>query len=258
MSTNNKDIKLDSSKTNGLITKIWGPHFWEVLHCVSFGYPLNPTEENKRDYKNFYIAVKNVLPCKYCRESYSIFILEEERTKFKDSDFSNRDNLTKWVYKLHERVNEKIGINYGVTYEDVYNKYESFRAQCMPAQQSCNMPIYLKANSYKNADRKHTPIIEVEVMEKIKKYAEKRGVSFDKNIHKLLKLPRDSIEWVTRDNLCYKIIKKMRLDGIPCVEPEGEYKGLPTVYELKLISLLSTNICCKELTEILDKIIKKY
>ena len=42
-----KKIKLDDSKTNGLITKIWGPHFWETLHCVSFGYPLEPTEEQK-------------------------------------------------------------------------------------------------------------------------------------------------------------------------------------------------------------------
>ena len=113
---------LDSSKTNGLITKIWGPHFWEVLHFVSFGYPLEPTDQHKKDYKDFYVAVKNVLPCKYCRESYSKFILEEDRTRLTDNDLTNRDSLTRWVYKLHERVNEKIGIHYKTTYEDVFNK----------------------------------------------------------------------------------------------------------------------------------------
>ena len=245
---------LDSSKANGLITKIWGPHFWEVLHFVSFGYPLEPTEQHKKDYRDFFVSVKNVLPCKYCRVSYGEFILNEERTKLTDNDLKNRENLTKWVYKLHERVNEKIGINYGVTYDDVYNKYENIRAQCMPAQQSCNMPIHLKANAYKKADRKHMPVIPVETMQKIKKYATLRGIEFGDDIMKILKLNRDSPEWIKRDELCYKIIKKMRLDGISNVETKGVYKGLPSEYELKLISLLSTTICCKDLEEIVQKI----
>ena len=245
---------LDSSKTNGLITKIWGPHFWEVLHFVSFGYPLEPTDQHKKDYKDFYVAVKNVLPCKYCRESYSKFILEEDGTKITDNDLINRDSLTRWAYKLHERVNEKIGMNYGVSYEDIYDKYESIRAQCMPAQQSCNMPIHLKANSYKKADRKHMPIISVDVMTKLKDYAAKRGVEFGDNIKNILKIERNNPEWVLRDSLCYKIIKKMRLEGIPSVEKDGEFKGLPTIYGLKLISMLCTTICCKELSELINKI----
>jgi hypothetical protein len=249
---------LDSNKSNGMITKIWGPHFWEVLHFVSFGYPLEPTEQHKKDYKDFFVSVRNVLPCKYCRESYSEFILQEDRTKLKDEDLKNRDSLTRWVYKLHERVNEKIGINYGVTYDDVYNKYENIRAQCMPANKSCNMPIHLKANAYKKAERKHMPIISVDIIEKIKKYAVKRGVEFGTDITKLLKIERDNGEWILRDELCYKIIKKMRLQGIPSVETDGEFKGLPTIYELKLISLLSTTICCKELNEIIEKINKEF
>ena len=46
----------------------------------------------------------------------------------------------------------------------------------------------------------------------------------------------------------------MRLEGIPSVEKDGEFKGLPTIYELKLISMLCTTICCKELSEISNKI----
>ena len=124
----------------------------------------------------------------------------------------------------------------------------------MPAQQSCNMPIHLKANAYKKADRKHMPIISVNVMIKLKDYAARRGVKFGDNIKNILKLERDSSEWTLRDNLCYKIIKKMRLEGIPSVEKDGEFKGLPTIYELKLISMLCTTICCKELLELINKI----
>ena len=67
MSTTNNNTKLDDSKTNGLITKIWGPHFWETLHCVSFGYTLEPTVENKKDYKQFFIFEKRNFPaiCRY-------------------------------------------------------------------------------------------------------------------------------------------------------------------------------------------------
>ena len=249
---------IDSSKTNGLITKIWGPHFWEVLHYVSFGYPLEPTEQHKKDYKDFYVSVKNVLPCKYCRESYSNFILEEEKTKLQDTDLLNRDSLTRWVYKLHERVNEKIGMDYKVSYDDVYYKYENIRAQCIPANQSCNMPIHLKANAYKVSERKHAPVISVENMLKFKKYAETRGVNFNDEISKILDLPRNDYRWILRDRLCYKIIKKMRIDGITSLETDGKYKDLPTVQELKLIGMLSTNICCKDLTELGDKVQALY
>ena len=249
-------LKIDDSKTNGLITKIWGPHFWEVLHFVSFGYPLEPTPDNKKDYKEFYLSVRNVLPCRYCRESYSDFILKEDRTKLTDKDLENRDSLTRWVYKLHERVNEKIGIHYKTTYEDVFNKYETLRAKCMPAKKSCNMPIYLKANSYKIAEIKQAPVIDTSLYDAIKKYAKLRDVEFDKDIHKLLNLPRSHKSWQLRDKLCWKIIKKMRNEGIASVEKDGPYKNLPTVYELKLLALLSTNICCTELNEIVDNIKK--
>ena len=33
---------------------IWGPHFWYILHIISFDYPLRPTEYDKRVYHDFY------------------------------------------------------------------------------------------------------------------------------------------------------------------------------------------------------------
>ena len=46
-------IELDDNKNNGLITKIWGPAMWESIHCIAFGYPIEPTEEQKQNYKNY-------------------------------------------------------------------------------------------------------------------------------------------------------------------------------------------------------------
>ena len=240
-------LSLDDSKTNGLITKIWGPHFWETLHCVSFGYPLEPSEEQKKTYRQFFISVKDVLPCKYCRDSYTNFILTEDGTKLLESDLSNRDNLTRYIYKLHNRINTKLGITYNVTYEDIVKKYESYRAVCIPKAKSCSMPLYLKANSYQMAELKHASVMREDFFDKIKLYAKIRDVEFSDSIKNLKNYKRSNDNWKIRDKYCWLLINKMRKKGIPSVEPDGKYKNLPTVSELKLMQMLCTNICCDEL-----------
>jgi hypothetical protein len=250
------DESLDESKSNGLITKIWGPCFWETLHCVSAGYPLEPTDTDKKNYKDFYISVKNVLPCKFCRESYDVFITKENDTLIDDNVFESREKLMLWVYKLHERVNLKLGMTYNVTFDEVKDRLESFRAKCIKGKKTCAMPLNLKANSFGKAEQKNAPVINLKFYESFKTYAKKRGVEFNDEIIKLLKLKHNNEIWIKRDEYCVKLIKKMRLEGIPSVEPKGEYKNLPTFEELKLVKMLSTNICCEELEQI-NKMLKE-
>ena len=38
------DEKEDPNAKNGLMTKVWGPAGWLFLHCVTFGYPLDPDQ----------------------------------------------------------------------------------------------------------------------------------------------------------------------------------------------------------------------
>jgi len=254
LKSKHSELKLDDSKTNGLITKIWGPHFWETLHIISFGYPLEPTDEHKKNYKDFYVAVRNVLPCKYCRESYTKFVLEDADTKLLDSDLKSRDTLTRWVYKLHNRVNTKIGMDYKVTYDDIIEKYESMRAICVPKAKSCSMPLDLKARSYHMAEIKHAPVIKEEYFDIIKIYAKIRKIEFQDSIKKLNGLGRNDEYWLVRDKYCWGLINKMRKNGVPSVEQEGKYKNLPTIMELKLMKMMSTTICCEEINKICENI----
>jgi hypothetical protein len=247
---------LDESKSNGLITKIWGPHFWETLHCASAGYPLEPSDNDKKNYKDFYIAVGNVLPCKFCRESYEEFITKDKDCIINDTVFESRENLMLWVYKLHERVNLKLGMTYNVTFDEVKDRLESFRAKCMKGKKSCAMPLNLKANSFEKAEHKNAPVMDEKFYISFKSYAKRRGIEFNDEILKLAKLDHTHEIWKYRDIYCVKLIKKMRLKGLPSVELDGEYKNLPTIEELKLIKMLSTNICCEELNQIL-KILKE-
>lgn len=245
---------MTDNKNNGLITKIWGQFAWELYHSVTFGYPLEPTIEQKQQYKFFFIYFGFVLPCKYCRDSYKEFINSDPDACLKDSDLENRDSLTRWGFRLHERVNKKLGLNYNLTYEDIYEKFESYRAKCMPNEKGCNMPLDLKTNSFQKSKIQHAPVINLESFYKFKKYAELRGVIFDDRIINILKLKRNDKNWLLRDKKCRQIINKMRLKGIPSVEKDGKYINLPTVQELKLIRLLCSNICCEELNIIINKL----
>ena len=252
------DINIEDNKNNGLITKIWGQAMWESLHCIAFGYPIEPTDEQKNNYKAFFTNLMNVMPCKFCRDSYKDFITKEDDTIFTDSDLKNRETLTRWVFKIHNRVNKKLGIDYNLSYEDIVNKYESYRAKCIPNENGCNMPLNLKAQSFLKSTIIHAPVIHIDQYNKIKKYAEMRDIRFDDRILKIFDIKnRYEDAWLLRDKKCVKIIKNMRLNGVYPVEKDGKYKNLPTISELKLISLLSTNICCEELDqicEIIDKL----
>ena len=110
-----------------MLTAVWGPSMWHYLHTMSFNYPINPTKEEKKDYKNFVISLKNVLPCKYCRinlkNNFKIHPLKECHMK-------NRETFSKYIYKLHEIVNKMLNKKSALTYCDVRERYEHFRARC--------------------------------------------------------------------------------------------------------------------------------
>lgn len=76
-----------------------------------------------------------------------------------DDIVKNRDTLTHWIYNLHNKVNQKLGITYDITYDDFVEKYETFRAKCKHDNNGCVMPIELKADAYKRNLYKEAPVI---------------------------------------------------------------------------------------------------
>jgi len=121
---------------NGLMTRIWGPSGWLFLHCISFGFPykIDPTNpehiEKQNDYYRFFYYLGKVMPCKYCRNSYMEFF-----TKLSPmSKLGSRKEFTKWLYDIHNMVNEKLGVPEceKPTFEEIEERYQSFRASCAP------------------------------------------------------------------------------------------------------------------------------
>ena len=119
--------KKDYYSGDGMLTTVWGPSMWHFLHTMSFNYPVSPTEDDKKHYRDFMLSLQYILPCKYCRQNltknYKVFPL-------RSSDLENREKFSRYVYKLHEMVNKMLKKKSGLTYCDVRERYEHFRSRC--------------------------------------------------------------------------------------------------------------------------------
>jgi len=112
---------------DGMMTAIWGPSLWHALHTISFNYPVKPTSADKLQYRNFMYSLENVLPCGKCRENLRIYYKHNPLTS---KCLGSRRSLSMYVYKLHESVNKLLGKRSGLTYCEVRDLYEHFRARC--------------------------------------------------------------------------------------------------------------------------------
>jgi hypothetical protein len=120
--------KDDYNSPDGMLTSVWGPPLWHTLHTISFNYPVKPNKEDIENYYSFFKNLQYILPCKYCR----INLKKNLKTvRLNKKVFKNRDTLSKWVYNLHENVNEMLGKKSGLSYNDVRDRYEHFRARCL-------------------------------------------------------------------------------------------------------------------------------
>jgi hypothetical protein len=112
---------------DGFLTTVWGPPMWHFLHTMSFNYPVHPSAADKRNYSAFINGLQHILPCKYCRINL--------KNNFKNHPLRachlvNREAFSKYIYELHETVNKLLGKTSGLSYCDVRERYEHFRARC--------------------------------------------------------------------------------------------------------------------------------
>lgn len=70
-------------------TRFWGPSAWQLFHLIAF------RSEHPDDVLN---QMKDVLPCRFCRESTTQFVKEHPL----------RGDPGKWLYEIHNRVNAKL------------------------------------------------------------------------------------------------------------------------------------------------------
>ena len=120
--------KKDYESGDGMLTSVWGPSLWHSIHTMSFNYPVKPTSREKSKYFNFIHSLKWVLPCKYCRENLPKNL---KAIKFTIKDMECRESFSMAMYKLHEEVNRMLGKKSNLTFSEVRDRYETFRARCL-------------------------------------------------------------------------------------------------------------------------------
>jgi hypothetical protein len=70
-------------------TRFFGPSGWELFHLIAFRSPYPDDVLN---------LMKDVLPCKYCRASTTDYVQKHPL----------RGNPGRWLYEIHNRVNNKL------------------------------------------------------------------------------------------------------------------------------------------------------
>lgn len=168
---------------DGMLTSVWGPAMWHYLHAMSFNYPVNPTNKEKKDYKQFVLSLQNVLPCKYCRinlkNNFRQYPLQICHMK-------NRETFSRYIYNLHEIINKMLDKESNLTYADVRERYEHFRARCTKndepkvinlnikkKEKGCTEPLYGKKakcviNIVPQDNKSNNMIINKDCIKKIK------------------------------------------------------------------------------------------
>ena len=147
--------KKDYESGDGMLTSVWGPSMWHYLHTMSFNYPVHPTQDDKKHYFDFMKSLVYVLPCKYCRINLKT---NYKNLPLRKCDMKNRETFSKYVYHLHELVNKMLKKKSGLSYCQVRDRYENFRARCTQKkplifkvkkrgtqkEKGCTIPLYGK------------------------------------------------------------------------------------------------------------------
>lgn len=82
---------------------MWGNSIWACIHYIALGAPAHLTQQDKQNYKNFYLMIGHVLPCQKCSHNFQKHLFEIPI----DNYLSTKDQLFEWTVKLHNLVNQE-------------------------------------------------------------------------------------------------------------------------------------------------------
>ena len=112
------------STTINLDPKIWGPHYWFFLHTIAMTYPHHPNAITKKKYYEFVQNLLLFIPVEEISKEFEKLIDKYPITPY----LENRDSFTRWMYFIHNKINEKLekpSISLNDFFVQYYNQYKS-------------------------------------------------------------------------------------------------------------------------------------
>ena len=106
-----------------LDAKIWGPHYWFVLHTIALNYPLFPNETIKKKYYDFIQNLPLFIPIVDMGNAFTLILDSYPVTPYLDS----RESFIKWMHFIHNKINLAVGIPEKTLEETLRSYYELYK-----------------------------------------------------------------------------------------------------------------------------------
>jgi hypothetical protein len=103
--------------------KVWGPHYWFMLHTIAMSYPNYPNTVTKKKYYEFIQNLPMFLPIESIATDFSKLLDLYPVTPYLDS----KDAFIRWMHFIHNKINEKLEkpkISLNQFYIDYYEAYK--------------------------------------------------------------------------------------------------------------------------------------
>jgi hypothetical protein len=103
--------------------KIWGPHYWFVLHTIALKYPLHPTKAIKKKYYDFIHNLPLFIPIENMANHFSSILDLYPVTPYLDS----RESFIKWMYFVHNKINISLNLPEKTLDESLKEYYDLYK-----------------------------------------------------------------------------------------------------------------------------------
>lgn len=88
----------------GLNPKIWGPHYWFMIHTIALNYPHSPNDTTKKKYYDFIYSLPLFIPVNDIAAEFSKLLDLYPVAPYLDS----RDAFIRWTHFIHNKINTKL------------------------------------------------------------------------------------------------------------------------------------------------------
>lgn len=103
--------------------KVWGPHYWFVLHTIAISYPIKPNDVIKKKYYDFIQNIPLFLPIEEIGNNFSKLLDKYPVTPYLDS----RQSLVRWVHFIHNKINASLNLPNLTLEQSMTHYYENYK-----------------------------------------------------------------------------------------------------------------------------------